>query len=529
MPDTIDALLVYGNPYYNVRQHPPFGLDCLASFLAAHGHESRVVYPFLYQRSAEDVVAEWQSRFRPRIIGVNLRNIDPYIPVDPVGDWYGPHVKSRWFLPQVRAVVRALRASFPDVPLVLGGTGYSTSPREISKYLDCPAGVIGSGETAILQFLRAALESPSDMERQFGIVSGEILRAGPPVRFSQPFHYSLVANGVPIRTKIGCNRVCSYCTDPVIDGLKVITFSSSLEEQLSAVRETIPSARRVFITDSEFNLPLTWAESMAKMIAASSVCQSFSFATQVLPKPFRRESVQLLREAGFTHLLVTADGFSDDVHRRNRKSYRTQDILGFIEWCHEFEIVPVIQNVFGLPGETAASLRQTLTTLRRLVETHPRTTIEFTLGGRVYPGTYLEQIARVEPQHVYGEWSDGLLKPLFYSSPYTPADLNTVVSDELQMRLPDAPDVREDILHWRTSLTYYADSGELHRVIDLLRSFPGESVSDALAADMCAAAEYSLERCGRALLPYLRQLPTNLHPTKQAAVESYIQACEAVG
>jgi hypothetical protein len=252
-------------------------------------------------------------------------------------------------------------------------------------------------------------------------------------------------------------------------------------------------------------LPISWAQNIAQLLVDSDEAQGFSFATQVLPKPFSRDLARLLSRAGFTHLLVTADGFSDDVHQRNRKSYRTGDILTFIDYCHEHEIIVVLQNVFGLPGETQDTLRNTLRWLKQYIDANNKTVVEFTLGGRIYPGTYLEEVAKREPHNVFGEVSEGLLRPLFYSSPYRPRDLAKLVEDSLGMHLPPRPLERDELLSWRTAVTYYADTCDWEHLADALVAAPFNAVSLGLAEEVEYSASYSLEKAGAAIIPHLRR------------------------
>jgi hypothetical protein len=505
VPEQLDALLIYANPYYNQRQHAPFGLDCLATYLQKSGLSSETVFPFLYARPLSEIVDGWARLFRPSAIGINIRNIDPYIPTDPVGEIFGGDVQSRWFLPDIAQLVQEIRRRFPSTPLILGGSGYSMSPGSISSFVGCPAGVLGSGEEQLAVFVRAAKQGGecADLEATYGIRAGSF-SPQLPVLHSSSFEFALLSNGVPIRTKVGCNQACSYCTDPMIDGRRIHGLGLSMLDQLRVVRQRFPKAKNIFITDSEFNLPVSWAHDVAQSLADCDEARGFSFATQVLPKPFSRDLAGLLSRAGFTHLLVTADGFSDEVHKRNRKSYRTCDILKFIEHCHEHQIIVVLQNVFGLPGETQETLRHTLNCLKQYIVASDKTVVEFTLGGRIYPGTYLEAVAKREPHNVFGEVSDGLLRPLFYSAPYHPRELAKLVEDSLDVHLPSRALERDELLSWRTATTYYADTGDWKNLADTLVSAPFNALSLGLAEDVQCAASYSLEKAGDAVVPYLR-------------------------
>ena len=523
MVSQIDALLIYANPYYNVRQHYPFGLDCLATKLFETGFSSEIVFPFLYRRSVNDVTEEWTLRYRPEIICVNIRNIDPYIPVDPLGIAFGEHVRSRWFLADVAILINSLRSAYKNTPILLGGSGYSTSPDAISAFLQCPAGVVGPGEEEIINFLAMA-KSGSISESLFGIRRAEKINLSL-ATYSERFRYSFIVNGIPIRTKIGCNRTCSYCTDPVIDGKKIWPLGGNLSHQLRSIASRHPDVTKIFITDSEFNIPLALCERVAEELANASV--PFSFATQVLPKPFERRTAKLFRQARIDELLVTVDGLNDNIHKLNLKSYRTRHIYDFLDYCHGEGLTPILQNVFGLPGETMDSLTLTLNGISQILTKFPSTKIEFTVGGRIYPGTSLEQIARHSKQHVYGEVTPGLIKPIFYCSPVPPADLNRIIEDKLGVALRKQPEAVEQMLHWRTAISYYTDTHDFAYVANLLIKPPGNANDLGLMSDISGVIDYALKMCGHNLVTPLRQaLPLMRDRSARIIFNNYILEIE---
>jgi hypothetical protein len=486
-------------------------LDCLASYLAAQGLTARVVFPFLYGRTIDEVVAGWADTFRPRAIGVNLRNIDPYIPVDPMGEPFGPHVRSRWFVPAVQQVVESLRRHFPGRPIVLGGTGFTMIPGATSEALGCPAGVLGPGETEFLAFVRAADGAGAEgLESRFGIRQGTPVIPPVPVVHASEFRFALARNGIPLRTKVGCNRACSYCTDPLIDGKRVIPAGELPLDQLHRLARDYPDCQQVFLTDSEFNLPAFWCELFSRAVIDHGLAGRFQFATQILPRPFEATAARMLAAAGFKELLITIDGFDDGVHAQNRKSYRSNDAFQCIRLCHEHEITPVLQNVFGLPGETRESLRKTLATIARLQRDYPTTQVEFTVGARIYPGTYLERIARSQPGRVYGEWSPGMLKPIFYSASYPPRDLAAAIEDALGLAPTLYTERHEATLAWRVALAYAADSSDWLGAAQLLGAIPTHADSIGLADEVFLAIDHSFRVGG---LPLLRHVETILDDT----------------
>jgi radical SAM superfamily enzyme YgiQ (UPF0313 family) len=497
------VLLVYTDPYYLVKQVYPYGLDLLAQRLRREGLEVRLEHAFLPSSEPSANLAAALEGFSPDLAGISIRNLDTTMACEEFGDYQGPGFRSFHFLPQVGRVVDALRGLLPQgVPLICGGGGFSVAPEEILAYLELPYGIVGEGEEPLARFVRAWPDEGAlkDIPGLVRIMDGKA-RATPRAPFSfeendaygrEPgFAHAFEAAGLPLRVKRGCNQVCSFCVEPLIEGGRFI-----YREPAEVVAELwaasgMEQVRKVFFVDTEFNLPdAAYAKTMLRAIIDAGLPERFRFASQFLPAPFDEELAGLLAEAGFS-LIVTATSFSDAALTANGASYSEADILRCLELCRDRGIDATFDLIFGLPGETFDTVRHTCARMRENPD-DPLTRYEYTVGARIYPGTPLaRRVVREGPEQVHGRITPGLLEPVFYCSPTPPLELKAFV-DEL---VPSPMRFANELSETRRGLLavgYLADHGRFKEAYDawLALDLPGRAAAFERFGRIMANAGY---------------------------------------
>ena len=194
------------------------------------GHSVRLV-DLCFEEDLRGATRTAVNDFKPDVIGISLRNVDNTLCQAPV-----------FFLPMVKTVVDECR-ELSEAPIVLGGSGFTLLPEPILRYCDVELGIVGEGEIAFCQLLKA-LEEDRAIEAVPGIAifrNGDYLRnqpLRPPVLdelpapawdLFDPRYYSFHAPSSVrnMETKRGCAFHCSYCTYPVIQGRTVRVRSPS--------------------------------------------------------------------------------------------------------------------------------------------------------------------------------------------------------------------------------------------------------------------------------------------------------------
>lgn len=141
----------------------PLGLACVAEAVQSAGHEIKLV-DLMDQHDARLVLGNAISEFQPEIIGISVRNIDDQCMAKP-----------RFLLDSVKDVVSDCRR-FTDVPITLGGAGYSIFPESALEYLGAEMGIQGEGEIAFVTLLER-LSQKEDLSGISGIyLSGKGLQ-----------------------------------------------------------------------------------------------------------------------------------------------------------------------------------------------------------------------------------------------------------------------------------------------------------------------------------------------------------------
>lgn len=473
--DTMAAkkvLLLYTDRYYLVKQVYPFGLDLIAHHLRRSGHEASVEYPFLPEKNMEANLVSILERTEPDIVGIGIRNLDTCMSCEEYGDLEGKDYRTFFFLPHVKAVVDGIKKHAPGVPVIAGGGAFSVCPVDIMEYLDIDYGVVGEGEEPLKRFADAFPDRGKISEVPnlvFRSDKGHVVNPKRKYDFKdypllgerdRKFDHGFEMSGIPVQTKRGCNQGCSYCVEPLIEGQRYIF--REVEEvvgELKQISRVHDNATAVFFVDTEFNLPdLTYCSQLIKRILEEGMHQRFRFSSQFLPRPFEADFAKLLAEAGFS-IVLTCDSFSDEVLERNGASYRMADIIKALELCEAHGVSCTVAMIFGLPGETRASIDRSLEQMRRYAP-GPLRRYEYTVGGRIYKGTALCRIAGQEGagEHLYGRWSEGFLEPCYYCAPESPLRLKSYIDNALGYSV--AYENLFDETRFQTlALSYLADQG----------------------------------------------------------------------
>lgn len=439
------VLLLYTDKYYLVKQVYPFGLDLIAGHLRQYGYHVTIDYPFLTESKIETNLVKILERCKPDLIGLGIRNLDTAMSCEELGNYAGPGYRTFYFLPEIKQVVESIKKLRPKIPMIAGGGAFSISPAAILKRLGIKYGIVGEGEEPFCQFLKAYPD-----EEKIIKIPGIVLQHGNDFLTNprQPytlkentyvharekkFNYAYETVGLPIQVKRGCNKNCSYCVEPIIEGKKfVFKNQDDVIKELTTIAESHDGIHKIFFTDTEFNIPsLEYCTVLVKKIIDSGLHENFRFSSQFLPWPFDAGFAELLARAGFS-VILTCDSFSDSILEKNRSSFRRKDIINSLELCEQFKLDCTANFIFGLPGEIFKTIDHTLSEMLNFSPNDNRR-YEYTIGARIYHGTPLCHFVEKQGtnQHVYGEKSKGYLEPCFYCSPENPLKLKSYIDSVL--------------------------------------------------------------------------------------------------
>jgi radical SAM superfamily enzyme YgiQ (UPF0313 family) len=400
------VLLISINEYTAPYPVYPLGLSYVAHALQQRGYQVMLHDVQVDGAVQKDVI----STFAPDAIGISLRNVDD-VDIESQSTLFDS-------LPKLSS---DLRAWMPKVPIVLGGSAFSLFPEEFLSLSKADYGLIGAGEDSF-PILLEALEKGADLTEVPGLVSREedgkivvgVCGGSFPSSFSTGLgdfprlvdFYDQNSSILNMQTQRGCRYHCCFCTYPSLEGrtTRPRPVGEVADEMLQLQAQ---GARYVFIVDAVFNSSTEHVTTVCEELLRRDV--QIPWGCFMRPAGLSREVLDLARRANLTHIEFGSDSFSDDVLRMANKRLSFDEIAttseltsaAGIDFCHFL--------LFGGPGESDATVSETL--LR--AETLPRTVFMASIGMRIYRDTPLWHRAVKEGQI---DRNDELLKPVFYLS-----------------------------------------------------------------------------------------------------------------
>jgi len=395
----------------------PIGLEYVASALAQSGYE-----PVLCDLTfAED--------WRPALTDA-LRDASPVATVMTVRNIDDAYFASQDFVLETTAEMVRHIGALTESPVILGGVGFSTAPREILRFTGAAYGVVGDGEPAV----PALVDRIVSGDGVAGVPGAVFRAAGGEIALTPPQPYDLASMPTPsrrfvdnrryfqqggqagIETKRGCNGQCVYCMEPMAKGrpVRVRPPASVVEEFCDLLEQGID----VFhLCDSEFNVPPEHARAVCEALAATGVGARLRWYTYASPYPFDLELAQAMARAGCVGINFGADHSDAPMLRRLGRNHTPDDVAHAVRSCREAGLTVMLDMLFGSPGETRQSIAHAIEFVRGLAPDR----VGLSCGVRVYPNTILAQTIRAQGPlasnpHLHGAVTDNddFLRPIFY-------------------------------------------------------------------------------------------------------------------
>lgn len=381
----------------------PVGLGCVADALEESGYS----VTFLDLMDVDD----WRgllhgvlSRTPPDLIGISIRNIDDQFSEAP-----------RFLLEKAREVVSFCRVN-PDVPVVLGGAGYSIFPESVLDYCGADMGIQGEGEKAFVMLLeRMQTSRPlSDVPGLF--IKGKGLQAtrtyiGNLDRFPLPgpdlFGYRFAGDPnffLPVQTRRGCPLNCSYCSTATIEGHTIRSRSpQAIVDTLALWREH--GFSQVYFVDNVFNLPEEYAVALCERILKAGL--NINWRAILYPGKVTEKLVRSMAQAGCKDVSLGFESGAQPILDALHKRFTPDDVKHTSRMLADHGISRTGFLLLGGPGETRDTVLKSLAFADEL----NLDAVKLSVGLRIYPYT---ELARIAVHEGVIEANNDLLKPCFY-------------------------------------------------------------------------------------------------------------------
>ena len=397
------VLLISANSERSIMPVPPVGLLCVAQAARDAGHETKVI-DLMAEEDPSGRLAGAVERFHPDVLGLSVRNIDDQ-------DMRNP----RFLLDPVREVTRVCR-SLTEVPIVVGGPGYSMFPLEALEYLGADAGVVGDGEdvfTLLLERLERGdpLSGIPRLVRPGLPLPGEAPRPRDLDRFPLPdpdlldrSSYAPEELWVPVQSRRGCPLCCSYCSTATIEG-RAIRKRSPARVVRWMGRWAAAGFRRFHFVDNTFNLPPSYAEALCDNISAAGL--EVKWLAILHPARLDERLVRKMAAAGCRQVSLGFESGSRRMLRSLNKHFGPEEVERAARVLSDHGIRTMGFLLLGGPGETRESVEESAAFVDRL----DLDLVKITVGVRIYPNTSLAELAVSKGVLSPG---DSLLRPRFY-------------------------------------------------------------------------------------------------------------------
>lgn len=375
----------------------PLGVSMVAAALTAAGHEVRQL-DFLQRNSSLDELGEEVRKYQPELTGISIRNIDN---VNIINEQY--------YIDTVVDIVSRIRQA-SDRKIVLGGAGFSLVPELILRKTGADYGIIGEGESLMVDFANNAARGIYPEKRVISsdsrLQGQEFVSALYDDRLIEFYLHS--GNIVSIQSKRGCTRRCVYCTYPLLEGPKIRQRDPSAVVDDIELLSDKHRANYIFFVDSVFNDDEGAYIALLEEMARRNVTVPWTGFFK--PKGLTDDIISLMKQTGLVAVEIGSDAACDATLRKMGKGFSFQDVIECNDIFARHEVAASHFFMMGGPGETEETVLEGIRNITGL-----KNCVAFIfMGIRILPNTALEQIALKEG--VISPDED-LLKPVYYISP----------------------------------------------------------------------------------------------------------------
>ena len=368
--------------YYSDEAAPPLALIHLAAPLVAQGHEIRIV-----DSAVED---DPESAVLQAIDGACA---------------FGVSMVTGPMITQGVSVAAAVRAARPDLPIVAGGWHPSILPEQTLRSPLFDAVVKGQGEVTLGEIV----ERWNVGERDLTGIAGAFFKRGSEHVAGAPRGYTDI-NSLPRRpfeivdferyakkchgfrwllycSSHGCPWDCSYCSNASVYGRnwKPLHAEQTVEEMSElAARYSLDV---IDIIDDNYLVRRDRAIEIADKLLIRDT--RFKYFIQTRTDQIDRlsdDELRLLRRSGLTRIFFGIESGSKKVLKTVNKRLDLETAYRTAARCRETGIEASFNLIFGLPGEDAEDLRDTIAMVDTIGARNPDAAF-FTNIFSPYPGS----------------------------------------------------------------------------------------------------------------------------------------------
>lgn len=403
-------LLVNPNTFKNPPVIP-IGLEYLATALENRNHSVKIL-DLCFASSPDEKLIQELNENTYDLIGFTIRNIDSAI-----------YFNNEFFLDDIKNLIDSVKKY--NIPVILGGSGFSGMPQEILDYLQADYGIIGPGEVIFLKFVELFKENKLTHKIfdgwEVGTNKNLVHIRGKKVDYPK---YLSDEGIVGFNTHVGCSNKCPYC----IEANTRVNFRG-IKNIIEELKYLIDKGYKHFHTcDTEFNTDLNFSIEFCTALIKENL--DMKWALYMKPSPYNEELFKLLHDSNAYLITLSVDS-DKGIQELNNYSYN--DLSNIIGYCDEFNIDLAIDLLVGYPYESLDSIK---TGLKFFENNPPKKGVGISFYYRIYKYTALADLVEKDEKlqkdliNSYSNNQDFLF-PIFYNQIKQETIENLIAGKEL--------------------------------------------------------------------------------------------------
>jgi len=341
------------NPFYPISEtpSPPLGLAYLAGALSAAGVEVKILDLVVFPYSPAMLRTLVES-FRPQMAGLTTVTMTFDNAMD---------------------VIKNIKDIDPKILTVMGGPHITFCARETLGYhpqLD--VAVIGEGERTVLELCRAAdnggaLENVNGIVYRRGtdIISSPVRKPienldelPPPARELLPLgRYRALNMPISMTTSRGCPYKCIFCVGRKMVGARVRYRSpGKVVDELQYLRTL--NFHQINIADDLFTANKNHCLAVCNEIIKRDLKLSWTSFARV--DTVSAAVLDAMKAAGCTAVSFGIESANPQILKTIKKGITLDQVEAAVGMCKQAGITPYASFILGLPGETPATIKETM-------------------------------------------------------------------------------------------------------------------------------------------------------------------------
>ena len=384
------------NPFYPISEtpSPPLGLSYLAGVLSDAGVEVKILdlVVFPYSRAMLQTMID---AFKPQIAGLTAVTMT---------------------FDHAMEVINDIKGINPDILTVMGGPHISFCAREtLGDYPDLDVAVIGEGERTVVELCRAA-----DNGGTLEYVSGIAYRRGTEIYYTaqrEPIEnldelplpdrgllplgrYRALNMPISITTSRGCPFKCIFCVGRKMVGARVRYRSPEKVVDELQYLDTL-NFPQINIADDLFTANKNHCLEVCNEIIKRGLKLTWTSFARV--DTVSDDVLSKMKAAGCTAVSFGIESANPEILKTIKKGITLDQVEEAVGMCQRAGITPFASFILGLPGETPATIKETMDFGERLK--HKGLAFGFHLLAP-FPGTEIrEKCDQYGIQILTNDWS----------------------------------------------------------------------------------------------------------------------------